>query len=126
MSAGQLDIIIEQNATFQLPLFFNTQCSDGIPGNPIDVSTWVFSGQIRSTYSSSVVIATFVFTAGDSTNCVIASLSQAVTALLPVYTATSPNLKGTQYVYDINALKPGPSSQRMMEGSVFINPTVTR
>lgn len=126
MSAGQLDITIEQGATFQLPLTFTNQCVDGVPGTPIDVSAWTFSGQVRSNYSSSIVVATFIFSAGLSTNVVIVSLTKSVTALIPINTAINPLLTSTQYIYDITATKADATVQRVLEGSAFISPAVTR
>lgn len=121
MGAAKLDITIEQGVTFRQVLTFTNE-----DGTPIDVSGWIFSGQIRSTYSSSTVIRAFTFTAGTDTNQKIVSITAANAALITVDATTNYRLKETYYTYNIIATKPDTSVLRILEGAAIISPTVTR
>lgn len=121
MAAGTLDIRIEQGTSFQQTLTFNDEA-----GEPIDVSTWIFAGQIRATYSSSSVIKPFVFIPGGDTNQVIMSMTAANTALIPVDPTNNFKIKPTYYCYDIIVTKLDMTVDRILEGAAIIIPTVTR
>lgn len=121
MSAGKLDITVEQGASFSLPITFTN--SDG---TPLDVSAWVFTGQIRATYSSATSIQALAFVDGVSTNVVIAGITAANTALIPVNPTTSFEITPTLYCYDIDALLPDTTVMRVLQGAALISPRVTR
>jgi hypothetical protein len=120
MSAALFPITIEQGVTFTLPLSFT------LDGAPLDVSTWTFEGQIRSDYSDPTILASFVFTAGLSSNEVTASITAANTALIPVNPATNFEVTPTLYCYDIIATLPDHVTvTRYMYGPVVVSPEVT-
>lgn len=127
MSAALSDLVIEQGATFQIALNFNgpTQ-SDGTMGDPIDVSAWIFSGQIRSNYSSTVDIQNFSFAMGLQTNQVVASISAANTALIVVRPTQNYQITASNYAYDIFATLPDLTVQKILMGPVSIVPRVTQ
>lgn len=128
MSSATVPLRIEQGATFEFGLGFNeAKNSDGSQGDPIDISTWVFVGQIRSSYSSPLDVQDFTFAAGAETNQVIISIPAASTALMPALPANSNSLDASPYAYDIFATLPdaGGKVLKILQGPVNVVPRVT-
>lgn len=85
-------------------------------GDILDLSGYSAAAQIRKTYSSSSVSATF------STS--IAELSGQVTLSL-TDTQTSA-IEAGRYVYDLNITSGGGITTRVVEGQAIVTPGVTR
>lgn len=115
------DICIDQGATWSRELTFFDSA-----GAPVDVSTWAFTGQIRAYYDSPVVLATFAFAPGLTTNAVLISLTAVQTAALPVPPSQkSPVRKKAVYIYDVLA-DTGTEIDRVFQGSATISAEVTK
>jgi hypothetical protein len=117
MAAAKLNLYIEQGATFSKTLTFK----DGA-GVPIDITGWVFSGQVRRAYSSSDILETFTFvTSNQITNTgeVVVSLTSAETMAIPA------DYKVSTYAYDIETTV-GATVTRVVEGSVSFSAEVTK
>jgi hypothetical protein len=126
MAAAQQALVIEQGATFQISLNFNEpNDANGNPGAPIDVSSWIFHGQIRPTYSSPIVIQNFVFSEGLTTNQILVSITAANTALIPVPPTLNYQITGVLYAYDIFATRPDTTVLKILYGSMTVMPEVT-
>lgn len=125
MSAAKLDLVVEQGATFRRVI--TVKDADK---NPIDITGWVFAGQIREKYSSPTVAAEFDFEILDQTEAkgkVKVSLSADDTSALVVAAQGEGDCKKlSTYLYDIEATKEGVGTDRILEGKVFVSPEVTR
>jgi hypothetical protein len=113
MAAGQLNILIEQGATFSRVL---TVYSTG--STPLNLTGKTLRGQLRKNLSDADPAATFTFTAADqSTSPGVATwlLAATATALLPAQTLR----------YDVE-LVDGTTVTRILEGEAFVSGEVTR
>jgi len=113
MAAGQLNILIEQGATFNRIL---TVYSTGT--TPLNLTGKTLRGQLRKNLSDSTPAGTFTFTlANQSTSPGVATwiLSATDTALLPAQTLR----------YDVE-LVDGTTVTRILEGEAFVSGEVTR
>jgi hypothetical protein len=129
MSAGKLDISIEQGTTFELKMTLKDEL-----GARIDLTGHTFQGQVRKTYSDSTVQANFSFTLADQTNPatkgdVLASLTPAQTTALAVNPAEegSVDRPDTPMIYDIESqILPSGHRYRWLQGKANISPEVTK
>lgn len=113
MAAGQLNILIEQGATFSRTL---TVYSTGT--TPLNLTGKTLRGQLRRNLTDSAVAGTFTFTlANQGTNPGVATwfLAATDTALLPAQTLR----------YDVE-LVDGATVTRILEGEAFVSGEVTR
>jgi hypothetical protein len=125
MAAGKYDMYIEQGADFYLLVTLQNGA-----GESIDLTGHTFSGKIRSTASSSTVIAEFDFTVLDQT---MAATKGKIEVELPAAESSaitldpSPDVerKLSFYTYDIESVFSG-TVVRWLEGLVTISPEVTR
>ena len=114
MSAGILEIILEQGATFTRTIVYKDE-----NGAPIDLtSVTSITGQIRPSYSSSTSIAFVLAIVGAPTNGEISWSMSAVNSALLV-----PN---SPQVYDIEILYNSGVVDRILQGNVCVHPQVTR
>lgn len=126
MSAGALDILIEQGATFELDMTLTDE-----NGDRIDLTGHTFRGQVRASFSDSAIVATMSFTPGDQTQpatkgTVKATISAANTTTIPVPANTdSPERPITKMIYDIESEVAG-TVYRWLQGAAMISPEVTR
>jgi len=124
MSAGNSDLYVEQGATFQRTLTFKD------PSNAlVDITGWVFTGQIRKRYDSPDVIASFTFAIQDQTTAkgqVLMTMSPADTLAIPVDKSSGVTKRITKYAYDVQVLIPGGEVDRVIEGIANVSPEVTR
>lgn len=125
MAAATLDLLIEQGATFTRGLTFR----DGA-GALINLTGYTLRGQIRESLPSTTIIASFTTTiANQTTNEGEASFSLTATetAGLPLsVTSTGQARKSSFYVYDLEAVKPDNTVDRILQGKVEVSPEVTR
>jgi len=123
MSAGKLDILIEQGASFELQMTLKDE-----NGDPIDLTGHVFKGQVRKTYSETTVLAEMSFVLADQgtdPGKVTASLSDTLTSAIPVDEASGPDRPLSKYIYDIESGYAG-KRYRWLQGSASVSPEVTR
>jgi len=85
-------------------------------GSVLDLDGYTADAQIRKTYSSSSVSATFGTSISASNGQVTLTLSDTVTA----------GLSAGRYVYDLNIESSGGQVTRVVEGQAIVTPGVTR
>ena len=85
-------------------------------GSVLDLTGYTASAQIRKTYTSSNVSATFGTSISASAGQVTLSLADTVTA----------GLNPGRYVYDLNIESSGGQTTRVVEGQAIVTPGVTR
>lgn len=127
MSAANYDIKIDQGSDFSMTLTFKD-----INENNIDLTGFVFDGQLRLSYSNPVIIASFTFTILDQSDPltlgqVIVSMDAATSTAIPVtpIQGNSTQRPNTNYIYDIEATFAG-ITKRWLQGKVALSPEVTR
>jgi hypothetical protein len=123
MGAANLDINIEQGATYSLLLTFKDSSNV-----EVNLTGYTFSGKIKETFSSDTVVS-FTCTLGNQTTNtgeVTISLTAVETAAISVKSSKGSQRTLTQYFYDIEAVKPDASIDRVLEGKAFVSPEVTK
>lgn len=121
MSAANFPINVKQGSTWAMSMTFTDS-----NGNPIDVSGWTFAGQIRAEYDSATILASMTFAGGSSSNIMVATISAATSASIPVNASTDYHLTPTKYAYDIKATKQDLSEDPILQGTAIITPGVTK
>lgn len=106
------DLTIDQGADFE-----TTFDLVGDDGYPIDVTGYVFSGQIRKSYYST-----------NSTANLVITILNSVTGntLITLGASNTANIVAGRYVYDIKMKDTSNVTSRVVEGIVTITPQVTR
>ena len=111
MSAGTYNFIMEQGATFtrQLTVKENTSA--------LNLTGYSVASLMRSTHDSSTVVGTFTCTISNAVGGIMQmSMTPAVTGAIE---------EGI-YVYDVEIASGVGTVTRLMEGTVTVNPEVTR
>ena len=85
-------------------------------GDILNLSGYSATAQIRKTYSSSSVSASFATSIAESTGQVTLSLTDTQTT----------GLSAGRYVYDLNITSGGGVTSRVIEGQAIVTPGVTR
>jgi len=112
MSAGKLDLKMEQGVTFLKTLVLK----DAL-GAYININLCIFRGQIRESFASSTFVP-FAFTiVNGAAGAVTMALTDAQTSTLKA---------GPKYVYDVEMVDASGSVTRIMQGTIKISPEVTR
>ena len=111
MSAGTYNFILEQGATF------NRQLTVKDDGSAMNLTGYSVASKMRSTHDSSTVVGTFTCTISNATGGIITmSMTNSVTGAIE---------EGI-YVYDLEMTSGSGVVTRLMEGTVTVNPEVTR
>lgn len=120
MIAGDLDVTIEQGATFEL-VVNGVKDDAGVVQN---LTGWTFAGQVRDTPQAAATLAVMSFTPIDlTTGKFMATISAEDTADIPVAGSGNPR----KAFYDILLTAPdGVTKRRLLRGNAFITPSVTR
>jgi hypothetical protein len=106
------DLTIDQGASFELT--FDLVGDDGYP---INITGYVFSGQIRKTYYST----------NPTANIIVTILNPvAGNTLLSISSSNTANIVAGRYVYDIKMKDTVNVTSRVVEGIVTVTPQVTR
>lgn len=115
MSAGALDITIEQGATFLLNLVWKDSL-----GALINLTGYTARMMVRQTHVATTVLMSLTsptdITLGGALGTINVKATAAVTALLPARNA----------VYDLEMVGPDGTVTRLIEGAVTVTPEVTR
>ena len=111
MSAGTYNFILEQGATF------NRQLTVKDDGSVMDLTGYSVASKMRSTHDSSTVVGTFTCTISNASGGII-------TMSMPASTTAA--IEEAIYVYDIEITSPSSVVTRLMQGTVTVNPEVTR
>ena len=89
----------------------------GDDGSPINVASYVFTGQIRKSYYSKNPTANLTFTIINATT---GNVKMSMTA------ATTANIPAGRYLYDVKMVDSAATTNRLVEGIITINPQVTK
>jgi len=121
--AGRFDIQIYQGATFSLNLTISYNTS---PKTPFVLTNWKPRGQIRRRHRATDVIKPFSFNITDAALGKITILMAAKdTGEIPAGETTTDNR--SKYVWDFELENTSTGEvKRMLEGSVWMNPEVTK
>ena len=111
MSAGTYNFILEQGATF------NRQLTVKDDGSVMNLTGYSVASKMRSTHDSSTVVGTFTFTISNATGGIIT---------MSMTNSTTGAIEEGIYVYDLEMTSGGGVVTRLMEGTVTVNPEVTR
>lgn len=106
------DLTIDQGADFETT--FDLVADDG---TPVDITGFIFSGQIRKSYYSSNPTANLVITILNSVNG---------NTKISLGAANTANIISGRYVYDIKMKDSANVTTRVVEGIITITPQVTR
>ena len=114
MPAGYQDLFLEQGTTFttQMTLADNT-------GAPYNLNGFTVKSQARTSYYSSNVALNFTASVFNANSGIIQ---------LSANSATTANVSSVQkLVYDVIIIETGTGSvTRVLEGQIFVSPSVTR
>lgn len=114
MPAAKKNLIIEQGTDFS----FTVTLKDPVTKLPIDLTGYSFAAQIREEYASAAPTASLVITnSAPTTGVITLSMTNANTSLLPA--------QKTLY-YDLEGTNTSNQKFRILEGSVYISPEVTK
>jgi len=106
------NLFIDQGTDFEITV----DCTDNA-GEILDLTGYTAAAQMRKTYSSSTIAATF-------TTSIAAASGQVTLSLTDTQTN---DLDAGRYVYDLNITKTSTSvTTRVVEGQAIITPGVTR
>lgn len=123
MGAANLDFEIEQGASFYRKLTIK----DSVPAL-VDLTGYVYSGQIRTGPGQTPILASFSFNIlNQATNKgeVEVTLTPADTAALPIKKQSGPGRSDISYAYDIFVTYPNGTKDRVLYGKVKVSPRVT-
>jgi hypothetical protein len=107
--ATKLNLFIDQGTDFSTTIEVEDEA-----GVPINLSTYTGRAQMRKHYTSATYNSFSV--AGNSNGIITVSMNAATTA----------NIVGGRYVWDLEMVSAGNVVSRIVEGIVTINPEVTR
>jgi hypothetical protein len=105
------NIFIDQGTDFSITVDVTDSA-----GDVLDLSNYTASAQIRKTYGSSNVSATFTTSISELAGQVTLSLNDTQTT----------GLESGRYVYDLNITSAGGQTTRVIEGQAIVTPGVTR
>jgi hypothetical protein len=111
MAAGTYNFILEQGATFTRTLTVQENSS------AMNLSGYSVASKMRSTHDSGTVVGTF--------SCTISNASGGV-IVMNMNNSTTAGIEEGMYVYDIEITSSAGTVTRLMEGSITVNPEVTR
>jgi hypothetical protein len=113
MTAATYDLVIDQGSDFAIDLTITEA------GSAKDLTGYSGRAQIRSTHAASSVTASFT--------CSIVGSASAGILKLELPSATTTSMAAGRYVYDLE-IHTGSDAivKRLIQGSVTINPEVTR
>ncbi len=116
MSAGKVDLKIEQGATYQHPFAWKDN-----NGTPIDITGWTARMHIRSSVSDDVVLMELTTGNGRIT---LDGPEGKVTLTISATDTTAISWK--KGVYDLELEDPGGYVKRLVEGKVSVSMETTR
>jgi len=106
------ELTVDQGASFESTLDLVND-----DGSAINVTNYVFSGQIRKSYYSSNATANITITVVNAANGNVN---------ITLNSATTTNIKAGRYLYDIKMTDTSNTVTRIVEGIITITPQVTK
>jgi uncharacterized cupin superfamily protein len=111
MAAGTYNFILEQGATFNRILTLKENNS------AMNLTNYTVASKMRSTHDSSTVAGTFTCTISDAT---------AGEITMQMTNSTTAAIEEGMYVYDMEITNSAGTVTRILEGTITVNPEVTR
>ena len=111
MPAGTYNFVLDQGATFTRQLTVKDD------GTVMNLTGYSVASKMRSTHDSGTVVGTFTCTVSNATGGVIT---------MSMTSTTTGGIEEGIYVYDLEMTSGGGTVTRLMEGTVTVNPEVTR
>ena len=111
MAAGTYNFVLDQGATFSRQLTVKDN------GSVMNLTGYSVASTMRSTHDSSTVSGTFTCTISNATGGVIT---------IAMTNSTTAAIEEGMYVYDLEITSGAGTVTRLMEGTVTVNPEVTR
>lgn len=111
MAAGTYNFILEQGATFNRILTLKENNS------VMNLTNYTVASKMRSTHDSGTVAGTFTCTISDATGGEIT---------MQMTNSTTAAIEEGIYVYDMEITNSAGTVTRILEGTVTVNPEVTR
>lgn len=118
MSAGQVDLIIEQGTTWADSFTWETAS-----GSAVDLTGWAAKLQIRKKASASSAVLLELST--DNGGITIPNPANG-TVILAVSATDTAALAFTRAAYDLKLTSPSGAVVRLIEGAITVDPEVTR
>lgn len=106
------ELTVDQGSTFESTLDLVND-----DGSAINVTNYVFSGQIRKSYYSANATANLTISVVDADNGNVNITLDA---------ATTSNIKAGRYLYDVKMIDTSNVVTRIVEGIITITPQVTK
>lgn len=125
MSAGKYDLYVEQGATLTVVCYYKDST-----GTPINLTGMTMAAQIRRSYSDPTIAANLSVIIADQTvsqniGKFTVGLTSTESAAIPVVKAIDFETPPTNYAWDVE-LNTGTQIKRLMMGTCFVSPEVTR
>jgi hypothetical protein len=111
--AAYIELVIDQGTTFNNII----NITDDVTNAAVNVSGYSFESQIRRSYYSANITANIVCTITNAAN---GEVTMNMTA------ANTANIKPGRYVFDVKSIDTFDVVNRILEGIITINPSVTR
>lgn len=111
---GSIDLTGKQGTTWVLTLTLTES-----NGNPVDLTDYEITAQVKRSAGATAVVATFDGSVGDDPTQGVATLT-----MLPAITSTIIAPK-SYYVYDVKLTKGTDMAYRLTQGKLFVDPQVT-
>jgi hypothetical protein len=111
--ASYVELYVDQGSTFNNIITL----TDDTTNTAISLAGYNVTSQMRRSYYSTNASANVVCTITDAANGVIT---------MSISSNTTSNLKAGFYLFDVEARTPSGDISRILEGSITVNPGVTR
>lgn len=111
MAAGTYNFVLDQGATFTRQLTVKEN------GSAMNLTGYSVASKMRSTHDTSTVAGTFTCTISNASGGIIT---------ISMTSSTTAAIEEGMYVYDLEITSSGGTVTRLMEGSITVNPEVTR
>ena len=111
MAAGTYNFVLDQGATFTRQLTVKDD------GSVMNLTGYSVASKMRSTHASGTVVGTFTCTISNATGGIIT---------MSMTSTTTGGIEEGIYVYDLEMTSGSGVVTRLMEGTVTVNPEVTR
>ena len=123
MTAATYDLVIDQGSDFAIDLTITES------GSAKNLTGYSGRAQMRSTHASSSVTASFTVSVVNACAVIIqyTNNASAGTMKLEMSSSTTAGVAAGRYVYDLEIHTSGDATvKRLIQGSVTVNPEVTR
>ncbi len=111
--AAYIELVIDQGTTFNNII----NITDDVTNAAVNVSGYSFESQIRRSYYSANITANIICTITNASN---GQVTMNMTA------ANTANIKPGRYVFDVKSIDTFDVVNRILEGIITINPSVTK